>query len=671
NGLNWINQGVVNWIPANVASADFTLTNATFTNQNLLLLQNASASSTIVESGTSSLVNDVNGTINLDPVTTLTISVPITNSATTGSFNLLPGSGKVTILDDIGNTNQGNIVIGANTTLQLGSGDRLQLNANTDFTGSTGILGIPGGTLDVNTAVDLSPLAITLNLNSNGAITQAQNLTIPDTFNQSGGATISGTGNFTTPLGSTVTLDDVTVNGLNWINQGVVNWIPANVASADFTLTNATFTNENLLLLQNANDSSQIVESGTSSLVNGINGTINANPTGILTILVPFTNSMGAAVTIAPGATLGLNGATLVIPTGALLAGGGTFLGNVNLNGGSIRPGDTGAIDTLAINGNLAVTAGTIEIEILNNVGAAGIGYDLLAITGTFSVADTLDLVAFGYTVSNGDSFTPITFASSSGSFGTINPVGVETVTPTYNATDLSIQLTIVGGISWIGGSSTNWADGLNWSGGIAPLISDDVSIGAFSVTIAGAANASTLTLAAGGTLDLTTGGVLTIASNASINGTLNLDGDAILQGAGTITVNGDFNWNSSSGPAIRGSGLLTTTGLTTITGVSTSFTRDWTNGGTIDWSSGVFQIQTGATFTNNATFNVDAAGSITSVNAGTETFANAATGVMNLNANAAISPDAFANAGTINLIGAGRILTFGGAGTDTGTWNL
>ena len=51
-----------------------------------------------------------------------------------------------------------------------------------------------------------------------------------------------------------------------------------------------------------------------------------------------------------------------------------------------------------------------------------------------------------GYTVTNNDSFTPITFASrTANQFSTIVGITGEIVTPTYNATDFNILLSFGG----------------------------------------------------------------------------------------------------------------------------------------------------------------------------------------------------------------------------------
>ncbi|MCP4390037.1 MAG: filamentous hemagglutinin N-terminal domain-containing protein, partial [Gammaproteobacteria bacterium] len=579
-------------------------------------------------------------------------------------FNGLNWSGNLvpTLGDDVSigafNVTISGAAADANTLTLAGSGmltlQNNSLEIDSDST-LTGLLTINGGTLIID------DMTLTLNggLNWNAASS------ISGFGGVGPGVLVNGAGSTITASGGTTTFDDVTLN-----NNGI--FINAQVLNNDFRMENGTVIN-NVGTFEIQNGVS--VFTTTTATFNNNTGTFISHGNTDVTLGISFVNNAGT-VDI-QGGILSLNGGVtpLTLDVGSVLTGVGTFNGNVTNNGGTVQPGGVATVDTLSITGNFTNSLGTVVIDIANAVTTAGVDYDQLAVTGTADFGGSLQLNVIGtYGVANNDTLDPISYATYGGTpFGTIVQIGGETITPDYTAPDLT--LTFAGPVSWVGvgggGNGIDWTDGLNWSGGLVPLIGDDVTIDVFNVTIAGAANASTLTLAVGGALNLTTDGVLTIASAASINGTLNLGADAILQGAGAITVNGAFNWNSTSGPAIRGAGLLTTTGLTTITGVSTSFTRNWTNDGVIDWDSGVFQIQTGATFTNNASFNVNIAGSITSVNAGTETFANAATGIMNLNANAAISPDAFTNAGNINLIGAGRILTFSGAGTDTGTWNL
>ena len=127
---------------------------------------------------------------------------------------------------------------------------------------------------------------------------------------------------------------------------------------------------------------------------------------------------------------------------------------------------------------------GTIEIEISSNGGGtpvAGTDFDQLAVSGQADLQGTLDLIGIsGYNVTNGDSFTGITYATRTANFfSVINPInGGVLVTPTYGATQFDFQLDIFAGIFFDGGGDgSSWEDALNWSGNAEPLASNDVLV--------------------------------------------------------------------------------------------------------------------------------------------------------------------------------------------------
>jgi hypothetical protein len=108
--------------------------------------------------------------------------------------------------------------------------------------------------------------------------------------------------------------------------------------------------------------------------------------------------------------------AALVDIQAGILKGSGTITGNVAINGGTVQPGNSPGI--MNISGNYTQTeAGILEIEILNKVLASG-GYDQLSITGTASLAGTLNVSLLpGAVISDRDTFDIIQYASRSGTF--------------------------------------------------------------------------------------------------------------------------------------------------------------------------------------------------------------------------------------------------------------
>ena len=103
--------------------------------------------------------------------------------------------------------------------------------------------------------------------------------------------------------------------------------------------------------------------------------------------------------------------AALVDIQAGILKGSDTIIGNVTINGGTVQPGNSPGI--MNIIGDYSQSAdSTLDIEILNNVLASG-GYDQLSITGTASLAGTLNVSLLpGAVISDGDTFNIIHYAS-------------------------------------------------------------------------------------------------------------------------------------------------------------------------------------------------------------------------------------------------------------------
>jgi hypothetical protein len=125
-----------------------------------------------------------------------------------------------------------------------------------------------------------------------------------------------------------------------------------------------------------------------------------------------------------------------------LLYGAGTITGNVN-NNGTVAPGNSPG--TLTIAGNYVQgAAGALNVEL----GGTGAGqYDVLNVTGTVTLAGTLNVSMFGgFTGSVGDVFNVITAGSVlGGTFGSLNYPGGYAFTANYLPVAFSLQLNTVG----------------------------------------------------------------------------------------------------------------------------------------------------------------------------------------------------------------------------------
>ena len=156
-----------------------------------------------------------------------------------------------------------------------------------------------------------------------------------------------------------------------------------------------------------------------------------------------------------PGGILNIDGQVYAdVFNDGTLSGVGGISGNVT-NGGTVQPGGAGAAGIFTVTGNYTQSSGgTTEIEIRSNgsgTPAAGVDYDQLVITARADTSGTLTLLAIdGYNAVDLDSFTPVTYGSRTANvFATINPTGIETVTPAYNPTSFNVLFGISPAITW------------------------------------------------------------------------------------------------------------------------------------------------------------------------------------------------------------------------------
>ncbi len=413
---------------------------------------------------------------------------------------------------------------------------------------------------------------------------------------------------------------------MDWANFGQVDW-----NAGGFQLqTGNGFTNNGIF---NANATSAItsVNAGTETFTNAAAGTMNINTDTSITpdlfLQSGIFNLSGGDVTAAP------------IDNNGTINGTGVITGDI-VNQSTVQPGGPGTIGTLTINGNFTnSTGGIVVIDILDNVQAAGTGYDWLDVVGQADLGETLVLSsAGGYTVANNDSFTPITFGSrTANNFATIVDIGGEIVTPTYTgdlvtAGDLTIQLNLALTFNWDdGGGDGLWNTAANWSSNIVPGIGDDASIGIFSVTIAAAADANTLSLAAGGSLSISGGGTLTLANDSTLDGGVGLTGGMIDLTGMSLTLNGNLAWFASATIQSDGSGVLNLASTAALSGSAIYTLSNVTvnNSGSFSLTAGIatgFRLEDSAIFNNSGTFTINNDSNIFDASGSPGTFNNSGT---------------------------------------------
>ena len=124
----------------------------------------------------------------------------------------------------------------------------------------------------------------------------------------------------------------------------------------------------------------------------------------------------GVILEVPQGIQLGISN-QLVVGPNAVLTGGGTILGNVQVAGGLVYPGSTPHV--LTVTGNLVSQSNSaIRIDLAGSTAAQA---DQLNVTSALTLAGNLDVVdTGGYTPSVGDSFQVLKFGSVSGQFDSL-----------------------------------------------------------------------------------------------------------------------------------------------------------------------------------------------------------------------------------------------------------
>jgi hypothetical protein len=187
------------------------------------------------------------------------------------------------------------------------------------------------------------------------------------------------------------------------------------------------------------------------SFVNAVGGVFTGGTNSSL-VGLPFTNAGGTVTVTGTGlrfsqtytqtaGVTNLDRATWTVPMvdlqGGRLVGGGTIVGNVR-NAGEVSVGGDMAAGQLTIMGNYTQTAaGTLTLEIGGY--NPGVGYDLLAVTGSAALDGTLNVSLInGFIPTSGDTFQPLTFNTRNGVFATAN-VDSSLMPPVYDSMDVTL----------------------------------------------------------------------------------------------------------------------------------------------------------------------------------------------------------------------------------------
>jgi len=257
---------------------------------------------------------------------------------------------------------------------------------------------------------------------SSGTLTGSGTLTAP-TYSWTGG-TMSGSGKTVVPAGGTMTLSttfDRFLDERTLINDGSV--IFSGAAVDLYEMNGAQITNNGLLDFQGVAHY-QVIAHHTGTVGSFINnGTVKKSMgTDPATIQLPCANNGAVRVdsgTLAFISTL-LNTSTGWMQGSAIL----NLVSATYTNSGTTQPGNTSP-GKLSVTGNYPLPTGsTLSIRLGGT--SAGTDYDQLAVSGNVTLGGALDVsLVDPFIPSDGDSFTLVTSAGTSGISGTFSKLNL------------------------------------------------------------------------------------------------------------------------------------------------------------------------------------------------------------------------------------------------------
>jgi hypothetical protein len=266
-----------------------------------------------------------------------------------------------------------------------------------------------------------------------------------------------------------------------------------------------------------------------------------------------------------------------------------------NNNTGILAPGTAGgAISTTNVYGNYTQgSAATMAIDIAGV--APGTGNDLVAISGTASLAGTLALkITSGFVPTLGQNLVIATFASRTGTFGFVAPPKMPQdvafqVDYTSSPTQLFIHMVTPTNQNFVGASATNtFGTASNWDTNATPTTTSNLAMintGAAAKTVSvlssttvhrislGAAATPTITLEVPQGIQLGVANQLVVNANGVLSGGGQVLGDIVLNG-GTLASFGTISGNVVAGGGgnviapsdTLGSGSHSTVSMTSLT---------------------------------------------------------------------------------------------------------
>ncbi len=591
-------------------------------------------------------------------------------------------------------------ITGANGLTADGAGTLVLTNTGNSFTGG---VAITNGTVSVSSDSNLGNSANALALNNGTLQTTA-------TFGSARGVTVAGNGTFDVTNANTFTASGIIggAGSLTKSNTGTLVLSGANTYAGPTNILDGTVrvaTNGNLgavaggITFGGTAGSNAILQ--TTGAVTFGNRGVTLNTGGGTVDTNGFNSSLAGVVTGAAGNPLNKTGAGTLTLTGA-----STYLGQTNVNGGTLQVGDGSSAATMIGNGAAVV--------VVNSGAALGIN---LANGGIF--ANPVTVNGGGSVIANNTAGTQTVSGVVSGA-GTVSQTGagttVLTATNTYTgATTVSAGTLQIGdGVAanasiansvstTVNGGATLAIQLLNGEAFINSVTDNGAVVGLNTAgntqTLSGViSGAGTLTQQGAGTTILTGnntyGGTTTIAAgtlqigNGGVSGTLGSgnvvdNGALIFRRSDTITVANLISGTGTLSQQGTGLTILTNTntysGATTVTNGTLQIGNGTTVGSSIANSASTtvnagaalaINLANGETFVNNVTDN----GAVNGISSGTQTLSGVISGSGTLNQNGTgtmILTGANTYSGVTTITAGTLQIGAGGASGSLGTGNV
>ena len=302
-------------------------------------------------------------------------AVLVFNQAADGTFsNVISGSGLVV------KSGSGVLTLTASNTYSGGT----VIGAGTLKAGDVRAFGSGAITIEAGATLDLSQLNITNQINNNGGFVT----------NSTGGSLGSFTGGTNDVTANNCTITEISGSAVVYVSG--VNTMIGTMSGGSLTVNSSTVTistytggsvgvSEGLsVFIQSGNSAGPLT--GLGGLTKSSAGTLTLSASNSYT--GPTLVSAGRLVLASTNASIA--GSSVTVTNTGILSGVGTSGATALTGGGTIAPGTNGA-GLINIAGALALKpSGNLNWQLQNAVGAAGAGYDHVAVAGV------IDLTALG-----------------------------------------------------------------------------------------------------------------------------------------------------------------------------------------------------------------------------------------------------------------------------------